>query len=351
MNPLTHKRGAPPDFALPRPNPNPGRMTDALWWLVCMREALEPTNSENGGTFANKPGFHNAGENLPGHGAGGQGKASTDHSIRDSFNRTGPWWLTKTSAHDWTFWDAQRGDFKTIKKYTNRLIKSMKDPNDLRPDDVYAYTLGQGDDDSGVEGYNERDNEDESSSDKTHNWHRHDSFRRNIIGNFWAMWKALTIDMGWTYAEWLKSTERTDMADINLNQSIKDPIYGNRNVGTFIKDIQGLRDWLIGDKAGGDDKPIAASPLGRLDAMLAEWPKIAELIKASVTAETTRDTVEAAAAASRYSELLDELRDMPVSVSEALIGGTDQQTADVLTKLLGDRAAAVIALMQSSSGN
>jgi hypothetical protein len=64
MNPRTHPRGARPDFTLPKPNPNPTRMTDALWWLVCMRELLEPA-SENGGTYADKPGYHNIGNNRP----------------------------------------------------------------------------------------------------------------------------------------------------------------------------------------------------------------------------------------------------------------------------------------------
>jgi hypothetical protein len=83
----------------------------------------------------------------------------------------------------------------------------MRDDNDLRPDDVYAYTLGQIDGDVVVEGYNEYRNEPEVSGDSSHLWHRHDSFRRDIVGNFWAMWKALTIDMGWTYAECLESTQ------------------------------------------------------------------------------------------------------------------------------------------------
>lgn len=204
MNPRTHPRGAAPDFELPRPNPNPARMTDALWWLVCMRELLEPKLSENGGTYANKAGYHNIGNNLPDHGAG---NARTDHSIRRAPDRRGPWWHAKTSAHDWTFVDAQRGDYRTIIKYTKRLVNAMRSLTDLRPDDVYAYTLGQIDGDTVVEGWNEYTDDPEVSADKTHLWHRHDSFRRDIVGNFWAMWKALTIDMGWTYAEWLESTK------------------------------------------------------------------------------------------------------------------------------------------------
>ena len=202
MNPRTHARGAPPDFTLPRPNPNPQRMTDALWWLVCMREALEPALSQNGGTYARKPGYHNNGAALPDY---GQGDSRTDHSIRRAPDRTGPWWKNFTSAHDWTFVDAQRGNYATISLYTKRLINAMRDPHDLRPDDVYAYTLGQIDNDRAIEGYNEYRDDAETSSDDTHTWHRHDAFRRNIIGSFPHMWQALTIDMGWTYAEWQRS--------------------------------------------------------------------------------------------------------------------------------------------------
>lgn len=278
MNPRTHPRGARPDFTLPKPNPNPSRMTDALWWLVCMREALEPA-SQNSGTFANKPGSHNAGENLPDH---GQGSKKTDHSIRDSFNRTGKWWRKYTSAHDWTFPDAQRGDYRTINRYTGRLIRSMRDPNDLRPDDVYFYTLGQIDADRVVEGYNERDDADQTGDD-SHLWHRHDSFRRNIIGSFPHMWKALTIDMGWTYAEWQRSvtTEEDELNDADkkwltgeitrlvdaradqlmteLDARLKavpaallaaktgDKAVPARNVGDVLRDVSKLRGYLVGD--------------------------------------------------------------------------------------------------------
>lgn len=221
MNPRTHPRGARPDFGVPRPNPNPERMTDALWWLVCMREALEPALSENGGTYANKPGYHNVGANLPNH---GEGNAKTDHSIRRAPDRRGAWWRTKTSAHDWTFLDAQRGDYRTISKYTNRRLKAMRDPEDLRPDNVFAYTLGQADGDTVVEGYNEYRDEAETSADKTHLWHIHDSFRRDIIGSYWALWRALTIDMGWTYNEWLRSTAEPparEWSDMATREDIK----------------------------------------------------------------------------------------------------------------------------------
>lgn len=224
MNPRTHPRGAPPDFSmagLPA-NPNPARITQALWWLVCMRDLLEPL-SENGGVYANKPGYHNAGENLPDHGLG---NLQTDHSIRRTPDRTGSWWEEFASAHDWTFTRAHTGNYTEINKYTNRLINSMRSLTDLRPDDVYAYTLGQVDNDRVVEGWNEYEDEPDTG-DESHLWHRHDSFRRNIVGSFWHMWKALTIDMGWTYAEWQQSTED----DMTLDNADKTFISGSTTVG------------------------------------------------------------------------------------------------------------------------
>jgi hypothetical protein len=207
MNPRTHPRGAAPDFTLPKPNPNPARMTDALWWLACMRERLEPA-SQNGGTYANKAGSHNTGDGLINHrDSKGNHPWRDDHSIRHSWNRTGPWWRTKTAAHDWTFPDAQRGDFRTINRYTRREINAMRDPKDLRPDRVIFYVLGQTDTDRVVEGYSEI-TDDETTGDSSHLWHIHNSFFRMAVGSFAAMWQVLTIDMGWTYAEWQRSVSQ-----------------------------------------------------------------------------------------------------------------------------------------------
>lgn len=301
MNPRTHPRGAPPSFTLPRPNPNPTYMTDALWWLVCMREALEPEDTENGGTYANKPGYHNRGSNLPDHGLN---NPKTDHSIRRAPDRAGPWWKTKCSAHDWTFKSAQRGDYKNIIKYTKRLVDAMRSPTDLRPDDVYAYTLGQLDGDPIVEGYNEYTNDPETSADKSHLWHRHDSLRRNIIGDFYAMWKALTIDMGWTYAEWQKSVtppkpakppveelpveqaafdklmngyvsnpaNGQKLADAVLNAKAGSPVWPTRTLRNLVHDLWGVRDFLVGDTKGmlpANSKVTTDSPLAKAYAGIA----------------------------------------------------------------------------------
>jgi len=285
MNPRTHPRGARPDFTLPRPNPNPARMTDALWWLVCMREALEPEKSESGGTYAAKPGSHNIGASLPDHGAG---DARTDHSIRHAWNRTGPWWRTKTAAHDWTFRDAQRGDYRTINRYTRRMITAMADPHDLRPDRVVFYTLGNLDGDVTTEGYHELTNAPETSSDDTHAWHRHDSFFRNIVGDFGAMWKVLTIDMGWTYTEWRQSTQEDDMestlSDGDIDRIVKALIRTDVDPsGTHAYSLGGVL-WVMFQRiavlAGRDDVDEQAVVAGVLAGLSAE--RIAAAIPADL---------------------------------------------------------------------
>lgn len=189
-----------PDFRLPTPNPNTTYITDAEWWLWCALHALEPA-SLLGGIYANKKGFHNTGnanlENWP-----------DNYSIRDEPNRRGPWWRTKASALDWTFPDAQRGDYKTIDKYTSRLVASATNPNDPRLDLILYEFYGQADTDLAVEGYDELHDR-SATSDSSHLWHIHKSFLRDKCGDFWGMWALYTVLIGWTVAQWRASLPAT----------------------------------------------------------------------------------------------------------------------------------------------
>lgn len=178
-----------PDFKLKSRNPNPTYITDAEHWLRERLEELEPA-SQHGGTYANKPGFHNT----------GKANKSTNYSVRDKINQTGPGW-THASAIDWTFPDAQRGDYRTIDKYTSRLWKSAHDQSDPRLDLILFEFYGQADSDKAVEGYNEY-REEEGTSDSSHLWHLHLSFIRSKCGDFWAMWALLTVLMGWNVEQW-----------------------------------------------------------------------------------------------------------------------------------------------------
>jgi hypothetical protein len=338
MNPRTHPRGARPDFTLPRPNPSPQRMTDALWWLVCMRLELEP-KSRNGGTYTDKPGSHNIGGALPDH---GQGSARTDHSIRDAFNRTGPWWRTKTAAHDWTFVDAQAGDFTTITLYTRRLITAMRDPDDPRPDDTYFYTLGQADNDRVIEGYNERDDDAEASSDDTHLWHRHDSFRRNIIGSFWHMWKALTIDMGWTVAEWRTSLQEDDVTPEDRTAIINGVAAKMDDV--VIAVLEGERGRRAISEAVARTPVINARKLPDGTDQRTTWIEFDRY--ADVRADRALAAVQALAVVVRAMDAREAAEVPPAALDNAratldalgAAGSSPQQTAAALRAVLGDRA-------------
>lgn len=189
-----------PDFKLDRKNPNPDDITDALWWFMLRLEELEPP-SQNGGILAFKASFHAPGnwikKNYPNH-----------YSIRDKVNQSGAG-MTHASAWDWTFPDAQRGDYKTIAKYTKRLWNSAHDKNDPRLDLWMFEFFGQADSDKQVEGYNEF-REDAVSSDDSHLWHLHGSVIRSLAGSFWGAWAVLTVLMGWSVAEWRKSLPVSD---------------------------------------------------------------------------------------------------------------------------------------------
>lgn len=193
-----------PDFTLNTPNPNPTQVTDAEWWLWLRLHELEP-HTQLGGIYANKSGFHNTGNANAQHWPG-------NYSIHDAVNARGPWWRTKASALDWTFPDAQNGNYATINRYTQRLMTSAHDPHDPRLDLIVYEFFGQSDTDSQVEGYDEY-HEEAATSDSSHLWHIHMSFLRSKCGDFWGMWALLTVLMGWTATQWRASLPPTNQGE------------------------------------------------------------------------------------------------------------------------------------------
>lgn len=185
-----------PDFRLEKANPNPRYVTDAAWWLWLRLDELEPQGAL-GGIYADKSGFHNTGSRN-------QARWPGNYSIRDATNRRGRWWKSKASALDWTFPDAQRGVYRTIDRYTSRLVASALNASDPRLDLVLYEFYGQADNDRDVEGYNEF-HERPATSDSSHLWHIHMSFLRSQCGDFWGMWALLTVLMGWNVAKWRDS--------------------------------------------------------------------------------------------------------------------------------------------------
>lgn len=184
-----------PVFKADTPNKYPSTAPDPVWWLWRMLDTMEPSGLL-GGIYANKPGFHNTGN-------ANKARWPNNYSIRHKINQSGMG-MTKGSALDWTFPDAQRGRYATIDKYTSRLVASSLDPNDPRLDMVLFEFYGQADSDSAVEGRNEY-TEENVTSDSSHLWHIHMSFIRSRVNDYWGMWALFTVLAGWSVAKWRSS--------------------------------------------------------------------------------------------------------------------------------------------------
>ncbi|SDT74419.1 LysM peptidoglycan-binding domain-containing protein [Actinoplanes derwentensis] len=166
-----------------------GLIATVLWPGL---HALEPA-SKLGGILARKRGYHDSrGHHL-------QVGRTNDYSIRMPLDLKGP--DDEAAAIDWTFPDAQAGDFTTIKKYSARLLAAGR-ANDPR---TYAMRefFGNADLDRDVEGWDFVRDE-TSSSDSSHLWHIHISIRRCYVNNRQAIDAILSILRGEALAVWQK---------------------------------------------------------------------------------------------------------------------------------------------------
>jgi hypothetical protein len=150
-------------------NPNPAYITDEMWWLWQQLAVLEP-GTQLGGIYANKPGYHNTrNQNSP-----------YDYSVCDRPpDDGGPG--DKAAAIDWTFPEAQGGDYSAISVYTKRLLASAQDVADPRLNGWREF-YGNADTDSYVEGWDIR-YYCAATSDSSHLWHIHLSENRDMTTN------------------------------------------------------------------------------------------------------------------------------------------------------------------------
>lgn len=166
-----------------------GNITDAYGWLWEQLQLLEP-GTQLGGIYANKPGYHNARNNLPAY----------DYSVTDNPpDWGGPGWAA--AAIDWTFPEAQRGDYSRISIYTKRLIDSGKDRDDPRMNG-WREVYGNADTDTYVEGYDFRYQCD-VTSDSSHLWHIHLSENRDQTESYDNKAALLSVLAGETVEQWL----------------------------------------------------------------------------------------------------------------------------------------------------
>lgn len=176
-------------------NPNPDRITDALWWFRTQCLALEP-GTEDGGIYAPKWEYHDTRNHIIGAGR-------NDYSVRYQPDKEGPG--DKAAAFDWTFPDAQRGRYTTIIKYGARI----RDAFHSRDPRLYGFreVLIQADPDGNAEGFDfllwsER------TPDSSHLWHAHFSILRRHVGDRAVMAAMLSILAGEPLAVWRTGQSR-----------------------------------------------------------------------------------------------------------------------------------------------
>lgn len=217
--------------------------------------ALEP-KSQLGGIYANKRGYHNKRSNLPMSGY------STDYSI-DQFavDREGP--SDEPAAIDWTFPDAQAGNYATIAKYSKRLLAAGMAGRDVDPRTLYLREFfGNADLDLEVEGWDFAKAR-ASSSDISHRWHAHLSIHRKYVNDVRAMRAILSILRGQTIGEWKEQEQPVTMQTFTshlpiLKQGMSDPVVANGT--SYIRRAQRQ----LGVPADGDYGPATAAAVKAL---------------------------------------------------------------------------------------
>ncbi|MDP8971162.1 MAG: peptidoglycan-binding protein [Actinomycetota bacterium] len=128
--------------------------------------------SKNAGTLARKAGYHDTRKHHL------QVGRRNDYSIRLTRDKRGP--DDESGGMDWTFRSAQRGDYREIAKFSRRLLDAGR-RNDPRTAALREF-YGNADLDRQVEGWDFVFDV-PASSDSSHLWHIHLSFRRDIVNS------------------------------------------------------------------------------------------------------------------------------------------------------------------------
>lgn len=222
-------------------NPNPARITNAMWWLWEQLQALEPVDGALGGIYANKSGYHNTraanDANWPG-----------NYSVVDAVDRRGP--SDKAAALDWTFRSAQRGDYSNISKYCKRLMASSLDMDDERLNGWREW-YGQTDFDGEVEGWDSRYLR-RVTSDSSHLWHIHFSESREHAESYDNKKALLSVLKAEPVAQWRQSKTAVP----TIQEATLFAKYGDRSGQVWVlqSDLNNAGfgpvalDWIYGDQ-------------------------------------------------------------------------------------------------------
>lgn len=284
------------------PNPNPARITSAMWRLWEEFNAHEPPVLL-GGIYADKSGYHNTR-------TANQQRWPGNYSIRDAIDREGP--SDKAAAIDYTFPDAQHGDYRTIAKYSKRLLDAGRrdDPRTR----VLREFYGNADLDNEVEGWNYRDHR-AASSDTSHLWHIHISVSRKYVGDWSALAGVLAVLRGESLEDDVELRDKVDMVDEKS---------GDRwSFGKVAKRDSISVEGALGCAAGSyygwlwDTRPKIEAILAAVAGQDVTAAVRAELDRhrAELVDELGQDLAEAVAA-----ELADTIGDLPAEQVEAAVG-------------------------------
>lgn len=211
-------------------------ISEVLWPGL---KALAP-KSELGGILARKPGYHNSRDHLP----------TTDYSVGQfAIDREGP--ASEGSAIDWTFPDAQAGNYSTIARFSRRLLDAG------RSGDPRCYPMreffGNADSDQEVEGWDFAKKR-TSTSDTSHLWHIHISIHRKYINDPAAMRSILAI---------LEGDEMSEKAENEIHQVYAGMFYGGTSMGRKV------------DPDGTGPAPAANSLVAKVDYALTRLDQLA----------------------------------------------------------------------------
>jgi hypothetical protein len=175
-----------------------------------------------GGIYAAKGGYHNTRYN---HQHGIHGGKPGDYSVQTGADLRGP--ADKAAALDLTFSDAQKSDFRTIAKYTTRLISAMKARDErlfYRGKMVVRECFGNSDTDRAVEGWSLYRGY-AVSSDPSHQWHLHISFFREFVENWDAVKGTLEVLLGQPVDKPAPPAQDNDEDDMPTAQEIAQAVW------------------------------------------------------------------------------------------------------------------------------
>ncbi|GIG71348.1 hypothetical protein [Phytomonospora endophytica] len=294
-----------------KPNPDPSRITAAMWRLWSEFDVHHP-KTQLGGIFAPKSGYHNTrNANVPG-----------DYSRQFAADRRGP--ADKAAALDLTFPNAQGGDFSTIILYSRRLDAAAKarDPRlyvgrtpvlrefigTIDGERPYAYDL-------------QRRGSDHDRDD-SHMWHIHLSVTRQFV------------------------------TDWDILAGVLSVLIGDSIVAITKDDMKTMMQWDPGDDTGipnwewrGDftaNKTVRAS--------FAWWlgPELAHAAKVEAAAARA----DVAKLAGELTELRKRVDGLPKTLAPALVKAVGQAIAegiadDVLTNAIKEGVRDVLGSLDS----